>query len=302
MEDFQFIEAQDIEKIAPFFSLRDNWTCDSTFMDSFLWRRLYQIRYRIVNGEAVQWLMHEDNEGEQEISTALPLCRADKLQYYFEEQQRYFNEVLKRKMTVYLADELGLQCLKLDPQRYRVEESVDYADYLYDAKGLRELSGKEYHKKKNHVNAFLREYEGRYEYRRLNCSHKEEIWNFLMKWEEHKDGEYHLTAEAQGIRDVLQNCMELEAQMGGIYVDGELQAFSIGTYNERMKMSIVHIEKANPDIRGLYPFINQQFQIHAFPQAEVVNREDDMGLPGLRKAKQSYHPIRMARKFNIIQL
>ena len=54
MEDFCYVEAEDIEKIAPFFFLRDNWTCDSTFMDSFLWRKLYRIRYRIVNGEAVQ--------------------------------------------------------------------------------------------------------------------------------------------------------------------------------------------------------------------------------------------------------
>ena len=66
-------------------------------------------------------------------------------------------------------------------------------------------------------------------------------------------------------------------------------------------MAIIHIEKANPDMRGLYQMINQQFLIHAFPQAEIVNREDDLGIPGLRKAKESYGPIGYARKFRVSQ-
>ena len=85
-------------------------------------------------------------------------------------------------------------------------------------------------------------------------------------------------------------------------MDDALEAFSIGSYNAREKMAIIHIEKANPEMRGLYQLINQQFLIHAFPEAELVNREDDMGLPGLRQAKMSYAPIGFARKFRIRQL
>lgn len=302
MSDFRLIEADDIQYIAPFFLLRDNWTCDSTFFDSFLWRELYQIRYRIDEGEAVQWLMHEEDETALEVSTALPLCRPERLQYFFDKQQQYFNQVLGRKMKVYLADEEALAWLHLPEGQYRVWEETDLGDYLYDAKALRELSGRDFHKKKNHVNGFLRDYQGRFVYRPLDHTNAAEIWDFLMKWEEHKDGESHLAAEAQGICQALPHIESLQAKMAGVYVDGRLEAFTIGSYNERMKMSIVHIEKANPEIRGLYAYINQQFQIQAFPEAEVVNREDDMGLPGLRKAKESYHPIRMARKFNIEQL
>lgn len=83
---------------------------------------------------------------------------------------------------------------------------------------------------------------------------------------------------------------------------GRLEAFAIGSYNEKEKMAIIHIEKANPEIRGLYQFINQQFLIHEFPEAEIVNREDDMGLPALRQAKLSYEPMEFARKFRIRQL
>lgn len=67
-------------------------------------------------------------------------------------------------------------------------------------------------------------------------------------------------------------------------------------------MAIIHIEKANPEIRGLYPFINQQFIINAFPEALIVNREDDLGIEGLRKAKLSYEPIDYVKKYRVEQL
>ena len=94
----------------------------------------------------------------------------------------------------------------------------------------------------------------------------------------------------------------LSVRMGGIYVDDRLEAFSIGSYNSKEKMAIIHIEKANPEIRGLYQFINQQFLIEEFPEAVLINREDDLGLEGLRKAKLSYNPIDYARKYQVEQI
>ena len=64
-------------------------------------------------------------------------------------------------------------------------------------------------------------------------------------------------------------------------------------------MALIHIEKANPVIRGLYPFINQQFLVHEFSDAEFVNREEDLGIEGLRKAKLSYHPVRFVEKYTV---
>ena len=90
--------------------------------------------------------------------------------------------------------------------------------------------------------------------------------------------------------------------MAGVFIDGQLEAFTIGSYNELEKMAVVHIEKANPEIKGLYQFINQRFLTEAFPEDMIlVNREDDVGMEGLRKAKMSYYPIDFARKYEIIQ-
>ena len=168
---------------------------------------------------------------------------------------------------------------------------------------MRTLSGKKLHKKKNHLNAFKREYEGRYEYRRLCCSDRHQVWEFMERWRRQKaDGdvlEDSLEYEVAGIHEILKNCSSLCVRMAAVYVDGQMEAFTIGSMNERENMAVIHIEKANPDIKGLYQFINQQFLVNEFPDAALVNREDDVGMEGLRKAKMSYNPVGFARKYMV---
>jgi len=125
----------------------------------------------------------------------------------------------------------------------------------------------------------------------------------MERWRQHKEEvgamELSLDYEVAGIHDILKNCSSLYVRMAGVYIDGQLEAFTIGSLNVRENMAVIHIEKANPEIRGLYQFINQQFLINEFPEAELVNREDDVGMEGLRKAKMSYCPIGFARKYMV---
>lgn len=296
---FKDLQAEDIERVVPFFYLRPNRTCDSSFLDTFLWREFYQVRYAVSDGEAVQWLMSMDGE----MHSAMPACREEDLEHYFYEMVDYFNQELKQPFKIYLADEEAVKLLNLDPERFEVTEQEDLKDYLYDGNALRTLSGRKLHKKKNNLNAFMKEYEGRYEYRKMCCSDRGEVWDFLTRWREEKgeDVDKHLDTEVAGIHEILKNCHVLQVHMGGVYLDGKLEAFSIGSYNPVEDMAIIHIEKANSQIRGLYQFINQQFLLHEFPEVSVVNREDDLGLEGLRKAKMSYNPMGFARKYLIKQ-
>ena len=126
----------------------------------------------------------------------------------------------------------------------------------------------------------------------------------MDRWREEKgeEVEEHLDYEVRGIHEILKNCSLLNVRMSGVYIDGHLEAFTIGSYNPLEKMAVIHIEKANPEIRGLYQFINQQFLIEEFPDAVLINREDDLGLEGLRKAKLSYNPIDYARKYQVEQI
>lgn len=301
MENLKFkpVTAEDAKILPRFYAMRSNKNCESMFLDTFLWQGYWPKEYAIVDGKALLWKLNFEGK----LYACMPQCVAEELPYYFEMTRKYFNEVLGEKLVIYATDEGALDILKLDPEEYEIIELTDYADYLYDAEKLRTLPGKKYHKKKNHINAFLKEYEGRYEYRTLGPDDKMDMWRFLDRWRENKGTQMESTLdpEVEGIHGLLNTHADVGCHMGGIYVDGQMEAFSIGIYNPAEKMAIISIEKANPEIRGLYPFINQQFLIHEFPEAELVNREEDMGLPGLRKAKESYYPIGFAKKFQIRQ-
>lgn len=300
--NFKPVEAEDLEKLNPFFCKRPNKTCDSVFLDSFIWREYYNVRYVVSDNKAILWLMDLDGK----TGSAMPICSEEDLEYYFWKLVEYFNTELKAPLYINLADEEAVEQLGLKnmPDKFKITEQVDLKDYLYDGNAMRTLSGKKLHKKKNHLNAFKREYEGRYEYRRLCCSDRGDVWKFLDRWREEKgeEVEEHLDYEVRGIHEILKNCSLLNVRMSGVYIDGHLEAFTIGNYNPLEQMAVIHIEKANPEIRGLYQFINQQFLIEEFPEAVLINREDDLGLEGLRKAKLSYNPIDYARKYQVEQI
>ena len=298
--EFKKIEVNSIQKMLPFYAMRHNMTCDSVFLESYVWKDYYNVRYAIWENKALLWLM--ENEGR--CFSAMPLCREEDLPGAFAAIEEYFNEELGYPLVINLADEYAVKYLNLPEDKYLVEEQVDSRDYLYNGDAMRSLAGKKLHKKKNRVNAFKREYEGRYEYRRLCCSDSHDVWVFLDRWRQQKgeEVEEHLDYEVKGIHDILKNCSEFSIHMGGVYIDGQMEAFTIGSYNPVEHMAVIHIEKANPEINGLYQFINQQFLIEEFPEAEWVNREDDMGLEGLRKAKMTYYPADYARKYLVEQL
>lgn len=298
--NFNPISENDIEVITSYFKLRSNKVCDSVFLDTFLWKDFYNVKFAIWEDKALFLTMQID----EEIFSALPMCKEENLKESFDILKKYFNESLNKKLKIYLADEEGVNYLKLDSNLFSIIENEDAKDYLYSAEALKTLSGKKLRKKKNHINAFLRENEGKFFYKPLCCNDKNEIIEFLSNWRKERTNELEnqLDAEILGIKNILDNCSKLNITMAGIYINEKLEAFSIGSYNELEKMAIIHIEKANPEIRGLYPYINQQFIINAFPYAEIVNREDDLGLEGLRKAKLSYDPIGYARKYKIEEL
>ena len=293
------LEPEDYNRVKEYFSMRHPGTCESIILDSYLWKKYYKAKY-ILNGKGLLWILNAAGE----VFSLLPLSKKEDLKECFYDLKKYYNTELNQKMIIYLADEEAVEILDLNPDEFVVEEDRRYFDYVYDAQGLRTLSGKKYHKKKNHANAFYKEYGERYEFRRLNCDDKAEIYRFLETWKESRniEDEYdRIDYEYEGIVYVLENCKFLQSICGGIFIDGHMEAFSIGSYSETEKTAYIHVEKANPEIRGLYNAINQQFLIHCFPEAEFVNREDDMGLEGLRHAKMSYQPVKLVKKFNIIE-
>lgn len=174
-------------------------------------------------------------------------------------------------------------------------------DYIYDRQMLQTLSGKKMQKRRNHYNAFVKEHPD-YVYRDLDLTNDFDIiLECLSRWETEKDAlSETMTSEIQGILYLLSSQHLLDFKVGGIFINQQIQAFIIAS---RLKHSTIqiHVEKANKDIRGLYPAILKEMLEHHFPNEKYVNREEDMGLENLRKSKQALHPVKMIHKYRIVE-
>ena len=157
------------------------------------------------------------------------------------------------------------------------------------------LSGKKLRQKKNHLNQFRMQYSN-YEYMPIDENTIPLCREAAAQWVEthHEEG---IEDELTAINLLLDHWDALGLVGGCIKLFGRVEAFTIGEMlNEHM--ALIHIEKANPTIRGLYQAINNEFIRHEFADTQFINREEDMGLPGLRMAKESYNPDHFAEKYD----
>lgn len=187
-----------------------------------------------------------------------------------------------------------------DDKKYLAVPERDHFDYLYDVKELIELKGRRFHDKKNKVNKFRNEY--KYEYQTLTAELVEECIEFEDYWCEVKDCEkyYGLQRERCAILTMLKNFDYLNLTGGVIRIEGKIAAL---TFAEKYLPDtlVIHVEKANPDIPGLYQVINQEFLMHEAGNCKFVNREQDLGIQGLRNAKISYHPVKFIKKYRVTE-
>lgn len=298
--NFKTMTETDYADLKPFFSLRPTLCCESHFTYHILWSDYYQTKY-YQHPNGILWLQQVDYDA---VACIPPICSITDLRMNFTILEQYYNQVLNQKLIMYLVDEEALAELKPLLSNYTIVEDRDSFDYIYDAEQLRNLSGRKYAKRKNDISFFLRNYGNRYEYRDLSASNADEILAFLDVWLQSKEDEdplHRLNSEDTGLKHVLNALSISEARIAGIYIDGILSAFSLGTYDPVTQTVVIHVEKTLRINRGLNPFLSQQFLIRTFPEARYVNREDDMGIPQLRHAKEEYHPIQYAKKYTLYQ-
>lgn len=292
----------DIKWLQAYANLRPIYISERQFVNQFIWEEFYDTHY--YHNHTFMMCITGLKKGNCPM---MPLCRVEDIPKVFEQLKDHWNNVLHQPLNMYLIDQTFLEVLGTIPgfaEEFKVVDDRDSYDYIYDAEKLRTLSGKAYHKKKNHLNSFLKNYDGRFEYRTLCCSDIDEIQAFHDRWLDNRDYEdkhNSIRSEENGIHRIFNNCDFVECEVGGVYIDNKLEAYSIGSYAPDIRTAFIHIEKANINIPGLYNYINQQFLIHSFPNAELVNREDDLGQEGLRKSKLSYQPIRLEAKYHIYQ-
>jgi hypothetical protein len=169
------------------------------------------------------------------------------------------------------------------------------SDYVYRTESLIDLSGRKYHRKRNHLKQFRNRYS--YQYQSLAsdlieaCLDLEEQWCHLRSCVENPA----LLNEEMAIREALLHFDKLDCLGGVILVDDKVVAFSLG---EQLNpdTAVIHLEKANPELTGSYAVINQEFCQDAWSGFTYINREQDLGESGLRQAKLSYYPDHMSHK------
>ncbi len=292
MSDIQWkkITMDDRDIIHHYYEKEQSRSCEFTFANNILWEPHYNIRYAIIKDMLVFRKLEEGCFISFPIGKDYVKEAVEEIIQYFEEEEKPFKMHLVTPEQFAVLDSIF-------PDKFEIEYIRDAADYIYESAKLISLSGKKLHSKRNHLNRFKAEHDGSWNYERITEDNKQECFEMAEDWRKmngceedpEKEKEFCVTLGA------LKNLEVLDLKGGLVRLNGKVIAFSIGepVCDDTF---VVHIEKAYADIRGAYPIINQQFVEHEAAQYTYINREEDTGAEGLRKAKLSYYPAFMQEK------
>lgn len=291
---FQELKIEDKNILDPYFQLNYHENSHLNFTNLFMWRKPYNIKWCIEDD--ILFFIAEYNE---EKFALQPLCTEDKFFMAIDKIKAFFAEY-NLPLVFSGLEEMAVEKLKEYPAgEFEFEDNRDDYDYVYNSADLIKLSGRKFHSKKNHLNSFRKNYPEA-KYLPINndiitlC--KITINGWYKKRLALTPDDPFIKAERDAIIEVLNNFDALKLKGGAIFLVNKVMAF---TFGEALNTdtAVIHVEKADPDVNGAYTAINQAFVENEWVDMAYINREEDMGLEGLRKAKESYRPVKMIKKF-----
>lgn len=290
MLDFKKIEITDIDTIKQIIEHSGELSCENSFVNLLVWQCAYNNEFAVKNGSLFIKSGEAPNETYRipigsDLDAAMELLKehtkSETVKFWIQEGPLY-----KRFAEKF-------------PQNYVFREHRNAFDYIYLRDDLANLAGKKYHSKRNHISAFSKKYDWHYE--SITPQNIEKVKICANKWysQNAKKIDSFMECEKQGVNLLLDNFERLALKGGAILVRGEVVAFTLGS---RINGEIfdIHIEKALPEFAESYTVINREFAKNELAEYKYINREDDMGLEGLRKAKLSYKPNILLKKFSCI--
>ena len=279
--------------------IRENKGNDSefTFTNLFIWRKSYHTVYTVISDIPCFVYRHEGvscaaaipvkPNGNKELEEKC-VNAASALKKYFSEKKETCNLYI-------FEEEIAKKISENVPDVSLYKEDRDSFDYVYLVKDLTDLAGKKFHGKKNHVNKFKRLYNWRY--MPLNAEMADSCLDVFCRWCKLKGEEKKgCCEEYDSVNELVSNWDKLDVKGGCLFVDETMVAFSIGE-QLNPEMAVIHFEYADNEYEGVFPMMNQQFLINCWQDYKYVNREEDMGIEGIRKAKESYRPIFLVPKY-----
>jgi len=263
-----------------------------TFTNLFIWHYYYHLSWCFWD-ECISILTQPEKSQPFFLP---PICKDN-----FRERTFEFLQHLKKQGITPLMhrvpENLVNQYIK-NHSHFEITLDRDNCDYVHLTQDLIKLEGNKFHGKRNHINKFKKSHT--YIYKSLtpdlvsDCLEMEAEWCNLKHCEMFSS----LLGEERAIYEALINIEKLNFKGGVILIDGKVEAFALG---EQLNphTAVIHIEKANPTFDGLYQLINQEFCTQEWKTVSYINREQDLGEEGLRKAKLSYHPHHLVNKYTV---
>ena len=286
MLEFKKIELDDALKIQKLTYNNEILACEKNAVNLIVWQRAYNNMYAEKDG-----MLFLKSGKEKSQSFGLPICNDLKkgleciFEYTAPQKPRFWvqNDSKIEEFKALLGDE------------YDISPVRDAFDYIYNREDLANLVGKKYHSKRNHISAFSKQFN--WCFKPITNENINDVLVCAEKWYRENDDrmDEYMAIESEGIKTILENMELLNVKGGAIYVENEVVAFTLGSPINDYVFDI-HIEKALKDYAAAYTVINNEFA-KTLEGYKYINREDDMGLPGLRKAKLSYRPEILLEKY-----
>lgn len=272
----------------------ERYSCESSFANNYLWRSAYHVEVVEINGCLVLRMQSDGN-----TTYSYPVGAGDKKQTV--EQLLAYCREQGEKLTLQLLEAKDReQLLEWFPGQFLIDGNRDSYDYIYLREKLATLSGKKLHGKRNHIARFKDGDDWSYE--EVTPENLEECRSMTYRWMRMRTEKWseEMETEVMVLHDAFDHFEELGLVGGVLRKAGEMVAFTMGEALNS-ETFVVHFEKAYPDMQGAYPMINQQFVLHACQNYNYVNREEDTGDMGLRKAKLSYYPEILLEKYTAVE-
>lgn len=305
---FDNLTDEQIKEVVSYFDGYDYKSSSHTFLANYIWRDTHDITWQVIGDYMCVAALSDLSPESKEYVMSFPCTKTGEY-----DQKKFCQTITEaRKIFREHGQELAMTMIPGHLVHYlrdcycgevEIEHDRDDDDYIYLKEDLAELKGRKYHQKKNNLNYFLRNYE--YTYEEATEEMVPEIWKYIQAKNEYKMGETPdewkeiLELENVAIKELLA-FVGKGLLTGVIRIDGEIVAVTMGEFARTTDKEtvLVHVEKADDRIRGLYQAINWEF-VNRLPEETIyVNREEDMGLENLRQTKNSYKPVEMGEKYS----
>lgn len=293
MIDFKKPELNDKGWIDLLLATADVRGCHQNFTNLFAWSEIYNYQVARVN----DYLVVKGQVNDEPPYYFYPAGLGD-IKTVFERMKHDSASCGHEFVLVGVSPENIAVMNQVFPDHFEYKEMRDSFDYVYLLDKLVTLSGNKLHSKRNHINRFKENHNWSFE--QISLENLAECWEMNRQWcKINARSEGEVADENCAVRRCFNHYVELGLEGGLLRVDGRVIAYTMG---EKLNSDtyVIHIEKAFGEIQGDYQMINREFAAYIqknYPQLMYVNREEDMGIEGLRKAKLSYHPIKMEEKY-----